>query len=280
MTIAAVRQWWPSDMLSAYKNITYETSSGPLALSVNKYRNGDGLVHPTPEDGGTQEGLELKLALDNRKVCPDIRDRVGWHAYNDVWDGKGSPWSIAEVFSAMHEFSQELSAYCKNGTPFLRWVAKQIDDDQLTWTETFQRICDRTVGLDCNGFVGNWVRVNHPHSKLGPNMYLKKIDFALKRARGSTGEVRPWDIQLWNDRGHIAVVEAVYGRTIYVCQSNGRGPNMQDYAPQTDQRAPDAQNRRSYVNRPYVKGDVGGLYTFYSIFNNDDDQPPADIEWL
>jgi hypothetical protein len=84
--------------------------------------------------------------------------------------GKGSPWAIAGVLETLAVHSDAfIRAYAKNkGTPEAKCAAL-LADDGLTWEETLQRICDEYIGLDCNGFVGNWLKVVQPDFKLNQN---------------------------------------------------------------------------------------------------------------
>ena len=260
--IGAIRQWWPSDMVGAFGDVNVNIFNDQFTIAITKYRN----ASHKDIDSGTQEGRELKLAL--MKAVPDINNRIGFNAFRDVWDGKSSPWAIAEVFSTMNEFSDELLAQCdRNPTTFLKWTAAQIRDPSITWQQTYQRIADRAMGLDCNGFAGNWVRLCDAHVRLGPSMDLTRMGPHLKQTRYARSEFRPGDVLMWGT-AHIAVLDSrsTNGK-FWVCQSNGRGPNTTEYSFEFLAYAPDGKTPQ-YRLAPYVKGDVGGGCTVYSLWTD------------
>ncbi len=169
----------------------------------------------------------------------------------------------------MNEFSDDLLAQCdKNPTTFLKWTAAQIRDQNITWEETYQRIADRAMGLDCNGFAGNWLRACDSHVRLGPSMDLKKMGPHLKQTRYARNEFRPGDILLWGT-AHIAAIDSrsVNGK-FWICQSNGRGANMTEYSFEFLAYATDGKTP-TYRLAPFVKGDVGGGFSVYSVWAKD-----------
>ena len=135
----------------------------PVSIAVNAYRNNDSGSHPTAADGGTQDALSIKDALAG--MSGDVHSRAGGAvSYVDVFTGKGTPEAIAAVMQCFYDYSDRfISTFGKDkvGSP-RRKCADWLADEDTSWQDTLQTICHEFIGLDCNGFVGNWLkRVDH-----------------------------------------------------------------------------------------------------------------------
>src|SRR5690606_31220031 len=112
-----------------------------------------------PDKGGCADAIDVKNAL--LSVAKDALKRAGGaKAYMDTFVGKGSPWAIAAVLETFAAYSDSfIKKYARyKGRPEGKCAAI-LADDNITWEQTLQQICDAFIGLDCNGFVGNWLKV-------------------------------------------------------------------------------------------------------------------------
>ena len=251
--------FWPSHMLEAYKNISCMADGQAVTLSINQYRNGDHAKYPNAAAGGTQDAELVKDALLN--VAPELLARMGVFPFVEVFVGKGSPWTIAEALSWLVDRSDLFIKRFANGKPPQRHVAALLADQSLSWQDTLQTICDTYLGLDCNGFVGNWLRVCEPHFRLGPNSKPDDVRRKKQSLRTTAGTVEYWDVLCWSQNQHIAVVEtsaATPGR-VWVCQSAGGGPRMNEY-----ELVPTGSG--TFRFHAYNKGDVGGDFYVVSLW--------------
>jgi len=218
----------PAQLLSAYKNMECSVGGGTAVVAVNKYRNAN---KPSPEKGGCQHALVIKDRL--RGVAKDAWERAGGvTAYVDVFMGKGSPWAIAGVLETFAAYSDAfIKTYASNrGTPEAKCAAI-LANDNITWEQTLQQICDEYLGLDCNGFVGNWLKVVQPDFKLNQNHRADEVRVKAKAYRTDLSQIEYWDVMCYTQNEHIAAVNSADGTpgTFMVCQSAGGGPRMNEY---------------------------------------------------
>ena len=221
----------PEDLLYAYKHMECEVPGGTATVSVNKYRNANKQSHA---GGGTQESWPLRMSLLG--VAPDTIKRTGGDKlWADCFLGKGSPWSIARVLECFVAYSDKWIARFKNAhvsTPE-RKIANWLSDDSRSWEAALQNISDGWFGLDCNGFTGNWFKVNCPDFKLTPDD--RADDVRRKQAkvyRTSLDQIEYWDVMCYAANEHIALVNNRVGSNghFVVAQSAGGGPRMNEFA--------------------------------------------------
>jgi hypothetical protein len=219
----------PSDMLYAFKNIECSVAGGTAVVSVNKYRNAN---NASPAAGGCQDAIIIKDSL--RQVASDAWSRAGGaKAYMDVFTGKGSPWAIGSVLETFAFYSD---AFIKTfgkvapGTP-QRKCADLLADKKLSWGQTLQAICDEYIGLDCNGFVGNWLRVVAPEFKLTPDDRADNVRRQAKAIRTRIEDIEYWDVMCYTKNEHIAAIQerASSPSRFWVCQSAGGGPRINEF---------------------------------------------------
>ena len=219
----------PSDMLYAFKNMECTVGGGTAVVSVNKYRNAN---KASPADGGCQDAIAIKDSL--RQVASDAWTRAGGaKAYMDVFTGKGSPWAIASVLETFGAYSDAfIKTFGKSGggTPQRR-CADILADKNLSWEQTLQSICDAFIGLDCNGFVGNWLRVVAPEFRLTPDDRADNVRAKAKAIRARIEDIEYWDVMCYSKNEHIAVIQGQASSPLRfrVCQSAGGGPRMNEF---------------------------------------------------
>lgn len=222
------RFFGPADMLHTYKNMECSVGGGTAVVSVNKYRNAN---KPSAEKGGCQHALVIKDRL--RGVAKDAWPRAGGvAAYVEVFMGKGSPWAIASVLETFAVYSDAFINAYKNskGTPEAKCAAILANDD-ITWEQTLQKICDEYIGLDCNGFVGNWLKVVQPDFKLNQNHKADEVRTKAKTYRTELAQIEFWDVMCYTQNEHIAAVNGAGGApgSFMVAQSAGGGPRMNEF---------------------------------------------------
>jgi len=218
----------PSNMLYCYKNMEVPVGGGIATVAVNKYKN----ANHGDKSSGCNAALKVKDAL--RQVAPDAYSRAGGTvAYVDVFMGKGSPWAIAgvlETFGVYQEKFVKTFGGQGKGTPQGK-AAAILADDSISWEETMQQLCDAFIGLDCNGFVGNWLKVVQPDFKLNQNSRSEDVRRKAVTYRTKPEEFEYWDVMCYVGNEHIAAINgdgSVKGRSMVV-QSAGGGPRINEF---------------------------------------------------
>ena len=185
---------WPSDMLGYYKKMKVNFHAGSEVIAVNKYRNN---AYPL-EKGGTQNAMIVKSALYNLNHGDVVRRAGGGQNFQDVFSGKGSPEAIAAVLATFGDYQEKfVAAYGNlsydNNYP-VRVTADWLGDPDLSWHDTLQAISDEFIGLDCNGFVGNWLKRADAGLLLNEQSDPPTVRGATKKKRMSLDEIEEWDV--------------------------------------------------------------------------------------
>ena len=213
----------PAQMLDEYKGIVCEADGSQHVISVNNYRNAN---HP-PETGGCQAALRVSYGL--KGVAPDAHKRAGGtKSYVEAFSGKGSPKTIKAILETFVAYSGAYIDKFKTAAKGTveRKVATILADENISWQETLQQLCDICFGLDCNGFIGNWLSIVQPDFKLNYNSKSNDARAIAKAYRNTLAEIEYWDIMCYAANEHIAAVDQMghaAGR-FQVCQSAGGGP--------------------------------------------------------
>jgi hypothetical protein len=104
-----------------------------------------------------------------------------------VHSGKGSPEEIAIALHLVAKF-------------------KLYDKKIASEAAGIKDYCDKYIGLDCNGFVGNYARAIG-RSK-GPSTPIGAYD-PKSILRTKLEDVQPDDVMVWPDHGHITVIDSI-----------------------------------------------------------------------
>jgi hypothetical protein len=219
----------PAQMLDAYKNIECNLTGGTAVVSINKYRNAN---HGSHAAGGCQEAEKIKNALI--ATGRDVLKRAGGNkTFVEVFLGKGSPWAIGTVLELLVESADAFINKFGNASKASpeRKCADLLADDNLSWQAALQAICDGWLGLDCNGFVGNWLKVVQPDFKLNQDSKSENVRPKAKTIRKRVEEFEYWDIMCYANNEHIAVINepASSPKRFWICQSAGGGPRNNEY---------------------------------------------------
>ncbi|MBZ5626409.1 MAG: hypothetical protein LAQ69_48170 [Acidobacteriia bacterium] len=208
----------PEEFLRDYKNISVTTAAGGTStVSLNTYRCA------REDDGGLGDALPFLQAV--RSAANQAKMKREWDvlmtkASTLVFWGKGAPGDIGKVLSAIDGVASNAAALPGFGT-----FRPSVDRPNR-----LQFICDTYLGVDCNGFVGNYARllgVPDADPELPPPGWLT---IGTKNLRESPEEIARGDVVIWAGGVHIALVEraAVEGRgsVLDVVQSTAGGPQL------------------------------------------------------
>ncbi|WP_446807908.1 hypothetical protein ACH50O_11355 [Methylomonas sp. 2BW1-5-20] len=258
---------WPSDMLGYYKKIKLKAAGTPVTISVNRYRNNDPSSHPSAEQAGTQDAIKLKDALLSLNMSNVLSRAGGANNYVNVFTGKGSPEAIGAVLSTLadyeEKFVKKFGGLSYENNYALKLTADLLGDSSLSWQDTLQAICDEFIGLDCNGFVGNWLLKCDSSLKLNEQSGPGTVRGKGKVKRMHLKDIEEWDVAIWPGNIHIAAIErpGSSDSKFWMCQSAGDGPSNQEYV--LTESAPGIFTKTGGAN---PKSEVGGNVEIYSLW--------------
>jgi hypothetical protein len=213
--------YWPSDLWKEYRSISVTTEQGSTTIAVKQYRCRN------PAYGGTGDAEEVKdgfLGVSNKSI---IKEAGGAVPLVNVFVGKGSPEQFATVLALVAKYAADFVKTYKKGSDTRGQCAKMMAgyrDDQ--WGEMLQAFTDKYLGLDCNGFVGNFVQ-RTKRSALGPDHYPKEYYEHRKGLRKTVADVCSFDLLVWANFQHIAIIEGFETgnlEKVNVYQSTAGGP--------------------------------------------------------
>jgi hypothetical protein len=218
----------PAQMLDEYKNMVCNVDGSSVVVSLNKYRNRNN----PPEQGGTKDAWEVREKL--RAVAPDAWRRAGGSGvYAEAFVGKGAPRTIAAILETFAAYSGAfIKAYAKNKGTLEGRIAASLANENISWQETLQQVCDACFGLDCNGFIGNWLKIVQPDFKFNQDVKSNDVRAKAVTYRNSFSEIEYWDIMCYAKNEHIAAIhDAGHGPGRFqVVQCAGGGPRINEYA--------------------------------------------------
>ena len=208
----------PLGMLLRYWNLKVPTLEGTASIMVNSYKCS------TPAFGGTVNEEKIKDAFIGVSKKKIIDEAGGAHAYVDAFVGKASPETFERVLALVYQYREAfVSAYGKSHVEPYKTCAKILSEDARA-ERILQTFCDKYMGLDCNGFVGNFVsKVDHSLKLKGNSI---QYEFFPKKTalRASADEVQAKDLIIWSNFQHIASIDEGLYDNFIVCQSTAGGP--------------------------------------------------------
>jgi hypothetical protein len=164
--------------------------------------------------------------LHRRQQEADHRGGGRPYPYVDAFVGKASPETFETVLSLVYKYREAfVAAYGKTQAEPYKTCAKILATD-TTPSWVLQQFCDKYMGLDCNGFVGNFVAKADHALKLKANSSIQHGFFHRKgnKLRTSADEVRAKDLIIWSNFQHIAAIDDSLSGGFLVCQSTAGGP--------------------------------------------------------
>jgi hypothetical protein len=198
------------------------TLEGTAAVMVNSYKCS------TPAFGGTVNEEKIKDAFIGVSKKKIIDEAGGAHAYVDAFVGKASPETFERVLALVYQYREAfVSAYGKSHIEPYKTCAKILGEDARA-ERILQTFCDKYMGLDCNGFVGNFVTKADHSLKLKGNSSIQYEFFPKKTVlRASADEVQAKDLIIWSNFQHIASIDEGLYDNFIVCQSTAGEPREQ-----------------------------------------------------
>ena len=178
----------PKDTVDAYAKITVTLPpTSTYQVSVVKYRCDNKAFGKDADHGGTQEAIKFKDRVLGAMGSKAIFAVMSAQEFVGVFLGKGSRDDIAQV---------------------LQWCdQKGLLNPKLSKQAALQKICDDYIGLDCNGFVGNWANDNRITSVTPSTPPSGMGHTFAKNKRATLADIQPFDILVWNE--HVAAVQAI-----------------------------------------------------------------------
>jgi len=124
--------------------------------------------------------------------------------FQHVFSGKGSPEQIGAVLKLAARLRTNLGADWK---------------DKGDLGASLKAFYLAHIGLDCNGFAGNYARAIG--SKYGPETSILAFAPASKRVK-KVADVRPGDVMVWKDNKHITTIQGRRPDGLFdIVESNG-----------------------------------------------------------
>ena len=209
----------PLGMLLRYWNLKVPTLEGTASVMVNSYKCS------TPAFGGTVNEEKIKDAFIGVSKKKIIDEAGGAYAYVDAFVGKASPETFERVLALVYQYREAfVSAYGKSPIEPYKTCAKILSEDARA-ERILQTFCDKYMGLDCNGFVGNFVAKADHSLKLKGNSSIQYEFFPKKTVlRASADEVQTKDLIIWSNFQHIASIDEGLYDNFIVCQLTAGGP--------------------------------------------------------
>jgi len=214
------------------------TSAGPVAL--NQYLCKD------RGNGGNDSAHSFykNFRWIKNEYGENLNRSVGGRAIDLALKGQGNDKAFIEIWNFMLKHKDLLDKYkvevCgranKDGSKDVeqKGKIKQIYFDKMSDRAALQEMVqDRFFGMDCIGFVANfliWVGEWDKYYGVSPRKYPQRV---CKINIDEISEVKPLDFMVWN--GHVAIVDWVWEQIddkrarIDFCQSSSGGPQCNEW---------------------------------------------------
>ena len=201
----------PSAYVNWYKVIDVWTSAGPIKeASVTRY------LCNSPQFGGVGDSpLFWQSILQAGRA-----NQVYWNSTHidgatQCFYGKGSPDDVANALRVVEDV-----AVAALDHPALKPFRKILQDPDSRLAE----VCSTYIGVDCNGFVGNYGKENDL-PKADPNLIpsLWKNVGPIDQWRSRVEDIAELDVLIWPHGSHIAIIDSMDHGQFTICQSTGGG---------------------------------------------------------
>ena len=214
--------YYPSDLLDEYRNIGVSSDGASATVRVTKYRN----ASHSADEGGTKDSELVKDGFGSVSKWKIVHEAGGAGHLVDVFTGKGSPEDIATVLGLVLKYKDDFIKQYKGDKGPQGACARLLEQNQDT-QGLLQAFCDAHVGLDCNGFVGNYAKKLRA-AGLGPQNSPKQFYERRRATRQTMDDMVNLDVIVWADFSHIAVVDSFDASLtrVNIAQSTGGGPQM------------------------------------------------------
>lgn len=212
----------PVTTLLRFWNLKVPTPEGTASIGIRSYKC------RTPAYGGTVDEEKIKDAFIGVSKKKIIDEAGGASPYVEAFVGKASPETFERVLALVYEYREAfVSTYGKSHAEPYKTCAKILSADAKA-EQILQTFCTKYMGLDCNGFVGNFVAAADHSLKLTSSSHIQHEFFNKKTAlRASADEVKAKDLIIWSNFQHIAAIDDVgLDDKFLVCQSTAGGPQV------------------------------------------------------
>jgi hypothetical protein len=244
-TISSAATRSPHDFLLLYRNLDVDLVDGTTArVDVHEYRNAEDYwkahnwaaawnKHPEKHDGE-------HVTADEYWDDPAHKHHIG--ADHDVSAGLDDGWPplaarLKRKSKSRGDRSRVVTVARKGSTPFTEDVEDLIElygcyqgkgtPEAVAQAlrlanvcglvegtrDALQHYCDGYIGLDCSGFVGNYLRT-HGNTDFGPSTSANGFAPDGKRVK-KLAEVRDLDVFCWTNEhgnkggGHVAIIDKI-----------------------------------------------------------------------
>ncbi|MCP5159516.1 MAG: hypothetical protein H6974_04390 [Gammaproteobacteria bacterium] len=246
----------PYQLVNKYRDPGIVTDAG--TIQMNQYMSSN------PSNGGNDNCASLLGNLRKMKdqgAGPALVDMVGGSRLDILIKGQGRPEDFATVWNFMCRNKDHLkkikvdvrSRRTKSGKLGEIENSGNIFDLYFKGNsdmEAIQRmIKDRFFGIDCVGFVANYMIYAGLWDKYYGANPSQWDDWFFTEEVKKIEDIEPLNILLWN--GHIAIVDWVWsmdGKTakVDICQSSSGGPQCNEYVKITETNAKTYKNRKAF----------------------------------
>jgi hypothetical protein len=204
----------PSDYVNWYKTIDVWTSAGPIKeASVTRY------LCNAPQFGGVGDSpLFWQSILQAGRAKSVFFNSSKINGATQCFYGKGTPDDVAYALRVVEDVAEAALDH-----PALARFRSILEDED----NRLANVCSTYIGLDCNGFVGNYGKEN-ALPKADPNLVpsLWKNVGPIDQWRSSVDDIKELDVLIWPHGAHIAIIDSIDNNHFTLCQSTG-GPGPQ-----------------------------------------------------
>lgn len=252
---ASFESFPPWQQIDDYADISVSTSAGTLKAAVTEYRCVKKFI---PGARGCEDAISVKDALiqthkDVLKACGGAQNIV------DIFTGKASVATLAKGLGVIFEYRRPfVEKYIKSPDVNRRKAAQILAAPS---TDVLTQFAKAFIGLDCNGFVGNYLRpfpaTAGLHEQHSPGQWYKYLPAGNFRSRVEDFEVG--DVVIASNFLHMGVVdEPGQYNQVDIAQSGGKIM----YSSHTITKGP-PQGRGTIFNILKPTGGFGGCATVY-----------------
>ena len=152
--------------------------------------------------------------------------------------GDGYSLSGAVTVKPIHDFKKASFMSCFGGkaSPELLGDMIQLISYWRYWqtaklgktVATLPAIVESYLGVDCNGFIGNYLQAKYKGNSLGPSSTEYTYHVKGKHTRRTKlSEIRMDDVIVWEGYGHVTIVQEVIDHgddwaVVEICESRGK----------------------------------------------------------
>lgn len=224
----------PSTYVQWYKAIDVLTSAGLVrSASVQRY------LCNLPQYGGIGDSpvfwQSILIAAKAGKIFYREDQLAG--ASQCFW-GKGTPDDVAHALRVVEDVALAMPNH----------PALQPFRDVLSGDDRVAKVCEKYIGLDCNGFIGNFGKENGLPSadpNLVPNLWANVGP--RNEWRSSVDQIKPLDVLIWPAGAHIAIIDSIQGSQFTICQATGGSGPQTSSGHAISAAKKDAENRPQFL---------------------------------